>query len=416
MASVIVMPRLSPTMEEGVLLRWRKREGEQVNPGDVIAEIETDKANMEFPLEDEGTLLRQLVREGETVKLGAPVAVLGQAGENAEAALAGASVVTESSRAGAEASKPQTAPHNGGPPRASPLVRKLASERGIDLRGLRGSGPGGRIVLRDLEGAPQLGQAPAAAPSPSSIPMPAEWPRADAVKGERPSPQPLSQMRKAIARRLREAQAVPHYYLTREVRADEVWRFYRVLRDQGQSVTLNDMVVKAAALALEDVPAANASLEERDGELVLQRHPSIDIGIAVALDEGLITPVVRRVNEKGLGTVARESKRLAERARARSLRPEEYSGATFTVSNLGMHGIEEFTALLNPPEAGILAVGALGKRPAVVDDGEGEGRVGIERRMRLTMTYDHRVIDGALGARLLGRLVEILEHPLELMR
>lgn len=499
MATVVTMPKLSPTMEEGVLLRWLKKEGEAIRPGDVIAEVETDKANMDFPIEEEGTVLRLLVKEGETVKLGAPVAVVGERGESVEDALRG----TGSSRAASavgEASQPQVSPTDDDdrptlriraeiveqglreaaaraekaaegarsedmePPgpekifgarepaaregalraivsaaaeaeaegtpgrlRASPLARKMAAEHGLALREVVGSGPGGRVVQRDVIAALQAREKRAvAAPAPAKTAAPAEpvAPAAPVVKAARgpglaPEAEvvPLSQMRKTVARRLTEAkQTVPHFYLTMDARGDALWAFYEQLRslhghgEQGGKITLNDLVVKAVAIALTRVPAANASFSEAG----IARHRRVDVGVAVALEEGLITPVVRDADTKSVGTIAREIRDLAARAREKKLRPEEYTGATFSVSNLGMYGVREFAAIINPPESGILAVGALERRPVVLERG-GEDRLVVQRVMTLTLSCDHRVVDGALGARLLGAIVQVLEHPLAMV-
>jgi pyruvate dehydrogenase E2 component (dihydrolipoamide acetyltransferase) len=496
MATVVTMPKLSPTMEEGVLLRWLKKEGEAIRPGDVIAEVETDKANMEFPIEEEGMVLRLLVKESETVKVGAPVAVVGEKGENVEAALQGAGA-SHGPSVGAEASQPQVPPpeddrptlriraeiveqglreaaaraekaaaeaetaraEEAEPPgpekifgtrepgaregaplsvvpqeegdgeedetrvvpgrlRASPLARKIAAEHGLSLRQVAGSGPAGRVVQRDVLAALQArekraaatAQAPAAqAKAPAAARGPVLAPEAEVV--------PLSQMRKTVARRLTEAkQTVPHFYLTMDARGDALWAFYEQLRslhghgDQGGKITLNDLVVKATAIALTRVPAANASFSEAG----LVRHRRVDIGVAVALEEGLITPVVRDADTKSVGTIAREIRELAARAREKKLRPEEYTGATFSVSNLGMYGVREFAAIINPPESGILAVGAIERRPVVLERG-GEDRLAVQRVMTLTLSCDHRVIDGALGARLLGAIVQVIEHPLAMV-
>ena len=507
MATVVTMPKLSPTMEEGVLLRWLKKEGEAIRPGDVIAEVETDKANMEFLIEEEGTVLRLLVKEGETVKLGAPVAVVGEQGESVEDALQGqGAAIPPASRGpsvGGEASQPQVpspgsededesdddrptlriraeiveqglreavaragkeaegsrredmappgpekifgarepvaregAPRSAesaaegetegttGRLRASPLARKMAADHGLALRELAGSGPGGRVVQRDVLAALQAREkraVVAAAPAKTPAPSAPSAPSAKAARGPVLAPEaevvPLSQMRKTVARRLTEAkQTVPHFYLTMDARGDALWAFYEQLRslhghgEQGGKITVNDLLVKATAIALTRVPAANASFSEAG----LVRHRRVDVGVAVALEEGLITPVVRNADTKSVGTIAREIRDLATRAREKKLRPEEYTGATFSVSNLGMYGVREFAAIINPPESGILAVGALERRPVVLERG-GEDRLVVQRVMTLTLSCDHRVVDGALGARLLGAIVQVLEHPLAMV-
>jgi pyruvate dehydrogenase E2 component (dihydrolipoamide acetyltransferase) len=428
MATVITMPQLSPTMEEGVLLKWTKKEGDKIAPGDVIAEVETDKANMDFPLEDEGTLLKLLVKEGDTVKLGAPVAVLGEPGEDPASALAG----VPAKQAAPAAEKPQAAPAKQAaavpvpveraadvtaridkverapePPadgqrvRASPLARKIAAERGVDLRVVSGSGPGGRVVARDVpEQAPARREAPA------------QKVRVAVARAQLTEQRiPLSPMRKTIARRMVESKRdVPHIYLTREARADALADFHGQIKaalDEGEArPSLNDLILKALAWALTRVPEANASF---DGDAIV-RHGQVDLGVAVALEDGLVTPVVRAADQKTIGEIARDTRDLIERARARKLKGDEFSGGTFSVTNLGMYGVREFAAVISPPQAGILAVGALEKRAVVVSDSGGE-RLAIARAMTLTMSLDHRAVDGALGARLLAELVRAIEHP-----
>jgi pyruvate dehydrogenase E2 component (dihydrolipoamide acetyltransferase) len=457
MATLILMPRLSPTMEEGVLVKWTKQEGEQIAPGDIIAEVETDKATMDFPLEEEGVLLKHLARAGDTIKLAAPVAILGEAGEDisdllaqatggagaapppAEPAPVQAAVEAEAAappdrtevlsqaaptqaQPQAQATPAQAAPApaqaEAQPGRviASPLARRLATDAGLDLRQLRGSGPGGRIVKRDIERAlsereatarvlpPPGAPAPAAASAPAA-PAPAVQPVAGEVV-------PLSMMRKTIARRLTESkQTVPHFYLTGEAGVDALWRFREELNAAGEGkVSVNDLVLKAMARALRLIPEANMSYAEAG----FIRHGQVDLSVAVALPEGLITPVVRGAESKSVGAISAEVRDLAERARQKRLRPEEYQGGTFSVSNLGMYGIREFFAIINPPESGILAVGKIEKRPVVVER-EGQDVITVQRRMTLTLSCDHRVIDGALGARLLAEVVRGLEQPLLLV-
>ncbi len=453
MASIITMPRLSPTMEEGVLAKWTKKEGDKITPGDVIAEVETDKANMEFPIEDEGVLLKLLVAEGDTVKLGDPVAVMGDAGEDPAAAMkdfkaapkadatpakaeakAEAAPKAAPAKAEAAAPKPQAAPvkadvkaepakvaapapkaqvnGNGhGRVLASPFARKLALEKGVDLRGVAGSGPRGRIVRRDIDEA-------AANP-------PAEATESDVVETRGPAPAMAndasrqdtlaapSQMRKTIARRLVEAKReIPHIYLTMEAAMDKLFAMREQLNEFGDvKVSVNDLVVKALALALKKLPAANVSWTAEG----IVKHGAANVGIAVSLpDNGLITPVIRDADLKSIGAVARETKSLAERARAKKLQPAEYSGGSATVSNLGMYGIKEFVAIINPPESVILAVGTTEKRPVVVEK-DGHDVVEIQRRMTLTLSCDHRVVDGVLGAQLLGEIVKLLEKPMGML-
>jgi pyruvate dehydrogenase E2 component (dihydrolipoamide acetyltransferase) len=449
MASIITMPKLSPTMEEGVLAKWTKKEGDKIAPGDIIAEVETDKANMEFPLEDEGVLLKLLVKEGETVKLGDPVAVLGEVGEDPAAAMkdwkqpsavshqpsapakaseAAAPPVAATARAenadrdqGATRAPDPTRPAKTSPPPtpvaaqaaaapstngnghgrvlASPFARKLALEKGVDLRSVTGSGPRGRIVQRDIDEAAARGPAPSAtvAYAPS---------REDELVA-------ASQMRKTIARRLVEAKReIPHIYLTTECTVDRLMEMREQINELGDvKVSVNDLVVKALALALVRIPDANVSWTA-DGIL---RHGGVHVGMAVSLpDNGLITPVVRDADRKSLGTLARETKSLVERARAKKLKPEEFAGGSATVSNLGMYGVREFVAIINPPESVILAVGATEKRPVVVEK-DGRDTIEIARRMTLTLSCDHRVVDGVLGAQLLAEVKKLIEKPMGML-
>jgi pyruvate dehydrogenase E2 component (dihydrolipoyllysine-residue acetyltransferase) len=441
MATIIGLPKLSPTMEEGVLAKWTKKEGDKISPGDIIAEVETDKANMDFPLEDEGTLLKLLVKEGDTVKLGAPVAILGEQGEDYSALLEKSAAPPATTSAAAEAPapapqpppKPAPAPAPAPAPRpapapapapaaadqkpsgsllASPIAKTLAAEHGVDLRALRGSGPGGRIVERDVrEAMGAQAQAPAPAPSlarePAPAPAAARAPAPPPVPaGEEFTDKSLSMMRKTIARRLTEAkQTIPHFYLTTDCDAGPLVAFRAALNqlvDEAEKVTLNDLIVKAAALALRKVPTANASfLGDR-----IRFYGQVHIGVAVSIEDGLITPVVRDADRKGLRQISSEIRDLATRARAKKLAPEEMTGSTFTVSNLGMYGIDHFEAVVNPPEGAILAVGAVRKKAVVVKDA-----LAVGERIALTLSCDHRVVDGALGARLLQALVAVLENP-----
>jgi pyruvate dehydrogenase E2 component (dihydrolipoamide acetyltransferase) len=445
MASIITMPKLSPTMEEGVLAKWTKKEGDKIAPGDIIAEVETDKANMEFPLEDEGVLLKLLVKEGDTVKLGDPVAVLGEAGEDpaavmkeigeaqskkasAPAPAAAAPPVaatvradnadrdqgdtkapdpTRAAKVQPPAPKPAAATaatqthagsNGGGRVLASPFARKQALEKGVDLRSVTGSGPRGRIVQRDIDEAAARGpQTPATA---------TYAPREDELVAP-------SQMRKTIARRLVEAKReIPHIYLTADATVDKLVDMRAQINELGDvKVSVNDLVIKALALALARVPEANVSWTA-DGIL---RHGGVHVGMAVSLpDNGLITPVVRDADRKSIGALARETKSLAERARAKKLRPEEFAGGSATVSNLGMFGVREFVAIINPPESVILAVGTTEKRAVVVET-DGGDTIEIAQRMTLTLSCDHRVVDGVLGAKLLAEIKKLLEKPMGML-
>lgn len=451
MATLIVMPRLSPTMEEGVLAKWTKKEGDKIAPGDIIAEVETDKANMDFPLEDEGVLLRQLVKAGDTVRLGGPVGVLGDAGEDISALLAEAGqaaggaqaapapvaaapvVVAAAPAVPAVAAAPVVAAPavpaavavaSTGRVIASPLARRLADDAGVDIRRIAGSGPGGRVVKRDIEKAVAQGSAAPVASAPVAAPAVAVS-AAQVVAAAAPlfagdESVALPMIRRTAAKRLVEAkQTVPHFYLTSDAGVDALWQFREQLNASaqaagGEKVSVNDLVLKALARALRVVPSANMAISP-DGQTAI-KHQRVDISVAVALNdgEGLITPVVRNADTKSLGALAREVRELAARGREKKLRPDEYTGGTFSLTNLGMYGIREFFAIINPPEPGILAVGRVEKRPVVVEK-EGKDELRIERRMTLTLSCDHRVIDGALGARLLAEVVRGLEHPMLLV-
>lgn len=470
MATVIVMPRLSPTMEEGVLAKWLKKEGEKIAPGDLIAEVETDKANMDFPLEEEGVLLKQLATAGQTVRLGAPVGILGEPGEDISALLAevgggkaaaaaapaavskapaeapaaagkaAPSAPAVVQRAAAPAAPVQTgaapaakespvAPPPGAPMEvrsvASPLARRMAGDAGLDIRTIAGTGPGGRVIKRDIAKALlEQAQAPAlAAAVPAGAAAPAARPPVFVPPAAARSPEgeelvPLSMMRRVVAKRLTEAkQTVPHFYLTSEAPMDALWRFREELNQTAAAsgadkVSVNDLILKALARALRVVPAANMSFGP-DGVSAI-RHSRVDISVAVAMEDGLITPVVRGADTKSLGALAKEVRELAQRGRDKKLRPEEYTGGTFSLTNLGMYGIREFFAIINPPESGILAVGQVEKRPVVFEE-DGEDKVRIERRLTLTLSCDHRIIDGALGAKLLAEVVRGLAQPMLLV-
>lgn len=430
MAKILDMPKLSPTMEEGQISAWHKKEGETVGVDDLLAEVETDKATMEFRSFDKGTLLKILVPAGSMVKLGQPVAVIGAPGEDVSALVAGAAKAdgngaapakapAPAAPAAASAPAPVPAPSaaapaaptpepsaDGGRVKASPYVRKLARERGLSLAGVAGSGPNGRIVARDVEALPR-GGAPAA-------PLAA---RPGTARAEAPLPEskPLSMMRKTIARRLTESkQTVPHFYLTIDVDADPLHALREqinedlaaALKDKAPKVSFNDLVVKAVALALVRVPEANAQFTPE----AIVYHRRVDISVAVAVEDGLVTPVVRDASHKTVLEIATEVRDLAGRARDKKLKPEEMTGGTFSVSNLGMYGIDEFSAVINPPEGAILAVGQVRREPVVRGDAVVPGR-----RLAMTMSCDHRVIDGAVGATYLKALRAILEHPTQIL-
>lgn len=411
MATMIVMEALSPTMEEGRLVEWKQPEGAQVVVGDVLAEVETDKAVMELVARADGTLLKHLVPAGTTVPVADPVGVIGEPGEEVESGDSGGSGDSEDredrggsgeSEGGEEsegseggegsgADQPATAT---GRVKASPLARKMAEERGLDLGALQGSGPGGRIVKRDLEGATAM-----APRTTASV----------ATPGDGFEDVPLTQMRKTIARRLAESIGpVPTFYLTADIDMDRTWDAREALKALGPDgkVSFNDIILKATALALKAHPECNSWWQ---GDAIRVWH-EVHLGMAVAIDEGLITPVIRHADRKSLRDISAESRALADKARDRKLTPDEYTGATFSVSNLGVFGIDHFTAIINPPEAGILAVGGITQEPVVVD-----GAVAVRRRMRVTMSCDHRVIDGATGARFLQTLRANLENPLAMV-
>ncbi len=408
MAEVIEMPRLSDTMTEGVVARWLKKVGDTVKPGDLLAEIETDKATMEFEAPVGGTLLHIGAEEGKPVPIGAVIAIIGKPGEDISALLgqAGASSVQTSpapAPAGVAPASTPTIP--AAPPqpeaspgrlKASPLARAMAKEAGLDLSTLQGTGEGGRIIKRDVEAALQAQPAPkpsVSAPSAPAAPY---------------TEQPLSQMRKTIARRLTASmQEAPHFYLSLSISMENAAHWRERLNALSETkISFNDLIIKACAHALRKHPLLNASWT---GESI-RLYNEVHIGFAVAVEEGLIVPVVRHADRKGLAEIAAETRLLAEKARARKLSPEEYSGSTFSISNLGMYGIEHFTAVINPPEAAILAVGAI--QPVPVVKGE---TLAIERRMQVTLSCDHRVVDGATGAQFLQTLKQLLETPERLL-
>ncbi len=498
MATQVVMPKLSPTMEEGQLSRWLKKEGDKVSVGEPLAEIDTDKATMEAQALTTGVLRKILVNDGETVPLGAIIAIIAEPEEDISALLAQAGSgqaaaenkksTEESVAAGGDGAPPEMAQvgvdgarteattqgapiaaDKGGAPSAdqpqtstaaatrqegesagappsgngqrehaaksgssgggrivvSPLAARMAAEAGINIQSLTGSGPGGRIIKRDIEDAiNNASKQPATAPespqeTPASQPA-APRPHLRAVETRAPQPstaseiegaspyrdEPISEMRRTIARRLTTSIGpVPHFFLTTEIEMDRAADLRRSINELEPQlkVSVNDLIIKVAAVALTQHPLVNASFQEK----TVRYYERADIGVAVALEDGLITPVVRSADRKTVGQISREVRELAERARARRLRPEEYTGATFSISNLGMFGIDEFTAVINPPEAAILAVGAMQPKPVARD-----GEIVVRQIMRVTMSCDHRVVDGATGAKFLQTLKKILENPL----
>jgi pyruvate dehydrogenase E2 component (dihydrolipoamide acetyltransferase) len=443
MATNILMPALSPTMTEGTLARWLKKTGETVKAGDIIAEIETDKATMEVEAVDEGVLGKILVADGtEGVKVNAPIAILVAEGEAvpddvaapaapkpAPTTVAPAPVQAAPTQpalaqaAPAQAAQPavQAQPNGAAGNRiiASPLAKRIAKENGVDLSSVTGSGPNGRIVRADVEAAQSQ---PAAAPKAEAVPAAAApaaaKPAAAAPKAASiTAPHqlvPHSSMRRVIAKRLTESkQTVPHFYLTMDIELDALLKLRgelnaRSSKDGGGAfkLSVNDMVIKAAALALRRVPKVNASFLEEG----VAFYEDVDISVAVAIPDGLITPIIRRADQKGLATISNEMKDLGLRARAGKLKPEEFQGGGFSVSNLGMFGVKDFQAIINPPQAAILAVGAGEQRPVVKN-----GALAIATVMSATLSVDHRVVDGALGAEWLQAFKAILEEPLNLM-
>jgi len=447
----VVMPKLSDAMETGKIIKWLKKEGDRINGGDILAEVETDKADVEMEAFGAGVLRKILVPAGEAAPIGALIGVIAEPGDDiaalvasapaggagagsaaqktplraepAPAPPAGAASAAQQARPASSAtspapasaaprpavivSAPAVAPaglgqgNQAGRVKASPLAKKIAAQTGVDLRLIQGSGPGGRIIRRDVEAAGSGARVGAAAAMPAVAPV--------AVFGVEFEDVPLTQVRAAIARRMPLSKGpIPHFYVSSEVAMDRAWE----LRDQLNAlegrpkISLNDFVIRASALALLKHPGVNASLQ---GDAIRIHHRA-HIGVAVALDDGLITPVLRDCHAKPLAQIAVEARDLAERARHRKLRAQELSGATFSISNLGMFDVAEFSAIINPPEGAILAVGSVRRMPVVDDTG-----LGVGRRMMLTVSCDHRVMDGAMGARFLQDVKRLLEEPLRLL-
>ncbi|MEO1139173.1 MAG: pyruvate dehydrogenase complex dihydrolipoamide acetyltransferase [Pseudomonadota bacterium] len=433
MPTEILMPALSPTMEEGTLAKWLVKEGDTVSSGDLLAEIETDKATMEFEAVDEGTIGKILVAEGtEAVKVNTAIAVLLEDGESADdigdvsAAPAATPEAAPAADAGTEVSAPAdvetpapAAPVSAKGDRifASPLARRIAAQKGIDLAAISGSGPHGRIIKADVEAARPDAAAPAEAkPADAAAKAAPTGPSASAVaamyEGRDYEDVPLDGMRKTIAARLTEAkQTIPHFYLRRDIKLDALLTFRGQLNKQlearGTKLSVNDFIIKACALALQAVPDCNAVWA---GDRVLKLKPS-DVAVAVAIEGGLFTPVLKDADMKSLSALSAEMKDLAARARDRKLAPHEYQGGTFAISNLGMFGIDNFDAVINPPHGAILAVGAGVKKPVVGEDGE----LAVATVMSVTLSVDHRVIDGALGAQLLEQIKQNLENPMMML-
>jgi pyruvate dehydrogenase E2 component (dihydrolipoamide acetyltransferase) len=472
------MPKLSDTMEEGVLSAWLIDEGDEVSAGDVLAQVETDKATMDLEAFDEGVLLKKVIEEGDAVPIGQLIAVIGEAGEDISDLVDGqdggdGAAEAPEAEAAADEAADEPAPDDPGPEeaaptepaptepapaetapepaaegdavetpagdgqlrnrtpepvpagtdaegrriKASPLARRIAQEHGVELARVEGSGPEGRIVRRDVEARiEERERAPEPAPEPTPQPTPSVEAPSYSMPGEEMTyeTEDISQMRKTIARRLAESKySSPHFYLTVDIDVEQAVALREDLNELAEEqdrakISFNDLITKACALSLRSHPFVNASYLPDEGEI--RKYNRIHVGVAVAIDEGLITPVVRDADRKGLAQIAQETRELAERARSRDLEPEEFEGATFTTSNLGMFGVEEFTAIINPPNSAILAIGEIRDTP-VVEDGE----VVPGKRMKVTLSCDHRVVDGAIGAQFLNSVRSYLEEPMNLL-
>jgi pyruvate dehydrogenase E2 component (dihydrolipoamide acetyltransferase) len=421
MATNILMPALSPTMTEGNLARWLKQEGERIKAGDVIAEIETDKATMEVEAVDEGILGRILVPAGtQGVKVNDVIAVLVEAGEALPAAGAAPKAAAAPGAAPAPvtapvaaAPAPVAAPASGDRVFASPLARRMAAQAGVDISKIAGSGPNGRIVKADVDAALSRGPAPVAAAAPAPL-VAAPRPAAPVAITAPHTAVPNSSIRKVIARRLAESKAtIPHFYVSTDVEIDALLKIRADLNARSPKdgpgaykLSVNDLVIKATAVTLRRFPHVNAMWTE---DAILQLH-DVDISVAVSIPDGLITPIVKNADIKGLAAISTEMKDLAARAKTGKLKPEEFQGGGFSISNMGMYGVKDFAAIINPPQAGILAVSAGEQRPVVKN-----GALAIATVMTLTLSVDHRVIDGALAAEFLQALKRNIEDPLSLM-
>jgi pyruvate dehydrogenase E2 component (dihydrolipoamide acetyltransferase) len=434
MATKVIMPKLSPTMEEGQLSRWLKKEGDKVTMGEPLAEIDTDKATMEMQALGNGVLRKVLLQEGQSAPLGQLIAIIAEPDEDISA-IASEAPATQAAKPSApqepakESSEPEAKPAptigaavsgNGrhdepastGRLIVSPLAARMAAESGIDLRSVSGSGPGGRIIKRDVEGLIEGRAAePASAETPTRLRAVGgtAFQKSATAEASAYRDQPASEMRRTIAKRLVTSLGpVPHFFLTTEIEMDRAAEMRKGINelDPELKISINDIIIKVAGAALMQHPQVNASYQDK----VVRYYEHADIGVAVAIEEGLITPIVRAADQKSLSEIAAEVRDLAERARNRKLKPEEYLGASFSVSNLGMFGIDEFTAIINPPEAAILAVGAMSPKPVVRNN-----ELVIRQMMRVTMSCDHRVVDGATGAKFLQTFKKILENPLFLV-
>lgn len=421
----VVMPKMGDTMEEGKIITWRKHEGDIVAKGDALAEIETEKVNIEAEAFAAGVLRKIIAPEGATIPVGQPIALIGEPSEPIPAEFGGAPQATQATQA-APVATPVAAPvavanghvaqatapsvtHDGGRTFISPLARHIAAEHNLDIAQIQGTGPGGRIIRDDvlaaLQAAPLAPATVAVAAAPAAPAAPA-GPEVEAV--------PLSQMRKTIAKRLQQSmQTAPHFYVTISVDATRLLQVRTQINEYAASladpvkVSVNDIVVKAVAMTLTTMPQVNVSF---DGESILYKK-RVNVGVAVALEQGLIVPVVRDADKRGLIDLARESRRLAEAARTGKLKAEELQGGTFTVSNLGMYDVESFTAIINPPESAILAVGAITPTPVAT----AERQVEVRDQMKLTLSSDHRALDGAIAARFLQQLKQLIEQPMAIL-
>ncbi len=408
MADVVSMPKLGFDMAEGTLVRWVKLEGETVNKGDILAEIETDKATVEVESSFAGVVHKHLVEQGSVVPVGTPIAIIAAPGEQVE----DIPTTQPAQEVPAQAQTPQTAPAApvqpaatptapAGPVKASPLARRMATEQGLDIHTLRGSGPGGRIVKRDVESA--LKSIPASFPLKPATP-PAQM-TSTAIPGDETVP--VDRLRAAIGRRMVESkQQVPHFYVTHACRVDELMSLRKKINStlpEGEKISVNDFLIKAAGLALRRYPNLNASL---NGDVIL-RHGDVNVGVAVAVPGGLLTVVNRNTDQKPLRVISREVREMVTRARDGKVRPDDIEGSTFSISNLGMFDVDSFVAIINPPEAAILAVGSVQEVPVVED-----GQIKPGMVLKITLSADHRITDGAEAAQFLQAMAEYLENPL----
>lgn len=408
MADVVSMPKLGFDMAEGTLVRWVKLEGETVNKGDILAEIETDKATVEVESSFAGVVHKHLVEQGSVVPVGTPIAIIAAPGEQVE----DIPTTQPAQEVPAQAQTPQTAPAApvqpaatptapAGPVKASPLARRMATEQGLDIHTLRGSGPGGRIVKRDVESA--LKSIPASFPLKPATP-PAQM-TSTAIQGDETVP--VDRLRAAIGRRMVESkQQVPHFYVTHACRVDELMSLRKKINStlpEGEKISVNDFLIKAAGLALRRYPNLNASL---NGDVIL-RHGDVNVGVAVAVPGGLLTVVNRNTDQKPLRVISREVREMVTRARDGKVRPDDIEGSTFSISNLGMFDVDSFVAIINPPEAAILAVGSVQEVPVVED-----GQIKPGMVLKITLSADHRITDGAEAAQFLQAMAEYLENPL----